>query len=1403
MIKHTLRHWLFSASSARSRKRRAATSSPRRPRGYRPTLDALEDRRLLSVSTPGDESALVAADADAATVLGRYVFYNNSRFDGGHPDSNRADDGAIAVDKQALLPGQAATFANNTSFGSGINGLMVDVSGLAGVPTLADFVFRVGTGSNVQLWTNAPAPMALSVRPGDGVNGSTRITFTWPDATIKNEWLQVVVRSTANTGLAVPDVFYFGNAVGETGNSATNALVTAADQLLTRLHPAGRSNPAPVTSPYDFNRDGLVDSGDEIIARTAYNGQGGILRLLTVPTGDGSLVGPVASPQNLAEATAASVDLAPAYADFVKADVVGRFAYYNNSQFDAANPAANAADDAAIATDKVALLPGQSATLGNVTSYSRGLNGLIVDVAGLSGTPIADDFEFRVGTSSDPSTWTLAPRPLAVAVRPGAGVGGSARVSITWPDNVIENGWLQVTVKASPAMGLKHPDVFYFGNLVGDSGDNVSAPVVNAVDQIATRNSPFSMGNPAPITAAADYNRDSLVNASDEWIAATHTATPSIALIAAPAAEAILEPTLPTPDLVHWGDGGYFTAYAPTLVRTPDGTLLYFSEGRSGASNDATSYAVVMRRSFDNGVSWTPLTTVFSELVGTIDVGSPAAVVDEQSGEVFVLFTKDNSSVFVTSSADNGLTWSTPRDITAGIKVTPQGNPNPAAFPDTPWGWYAVGTGHGIQLQNGAFAGRLMIPSLHRLSAGLGGTSWSHVIYSDDHGQTWKLGGGLDQANSANDYANENTLVEGTDGSIYMSIRLNNREIRGSSRSFDSGMTWSTIETVPELQTSPVHASLLRVNENTVLFLAPYAIDIDGGRHGMRQAMTLWVSHDNMTTWTRTKTVFFGYASYSDMVLVGPDTVLLVFNGGRDGLDWVKHVYLARVNLRFLEGPQDYQFTWDFNEKAPGQLTELGGASILDSSPWDNRAIPLAASAAAAPQYVAGPDGHTALRLTSGQDRVQLTSSRTRALQFGADESFTVEATIRTTDSSGVIIGTRPGVAGWSLKLSNGFVQFTVDDQTFVSTVTSTVPVNDGNWHRIAVIRHAATRQLIVIIDGVHISGGHDATTSTLWSDDTITLGSYSNATGQLAFDIDVLRVSRRVLSPQERMQADSPEPPRNPALEYAAGAPNTILGLQFWLSGYDPTHFYADLNFADPLPSSPLGTTAVHSAIDASSNSHHLTVFHETRQVLYAGDPQVGPNWHYDAGGVDVGHPWIVNNTSGANPNNFDFVQNTGVFTISTFVKPGQTFGASMMLLDNTAGTVANNGFSLLINPDGSLGLYIVGQNSTLLVNNTSAPGLLSADVWYHVAVVGNGPGQPLKYYVTPVSGSTVTPFTMGPGMIAPSGPSPSVNNLYIGASANPYRNVFNGQMVDQAIYNRALSTAEIQILFDYTKKD
>jgi hypothetical protein len=204
-----------------------------------------------------------------AQVVGRSIFYNNSAFDGNNPAANVQDDAAIAPDKSALLPGGTATFANYTSYTKGINGILIDVADLALPPDLDDFTFRTGNNNALASWVPVAAPPVITLRPGEGAGGSDRIALTWPDGTITKRWLQVTLHAGLGTTLLADDVFYFGNAVGESGDSTTNAAVNAIDEIGARANPRNALvTPAPLTFLWDYNRDKAVNATDQIIART-------------------------------------------------------------------------------------------------------------------------------------------------------------------------------------------------------------------------------------------------------------------------------------------------------------------------------------------------------------------------------------------------------------------------------------------------------------------------------------------------------------------------------------------------------------------------------------------------------------------------------------------------------------------------------------------------------------------------------------------------------------------------------------------------------------------------------------------------------------------------------------------------------------------------------------------------------------------------------------------------------------------------------------------------------------------------------------------------------------------------------------------------------------------------------
>jgi hypothetical protein len=225
----------------------------------------------------------------SASVAGRHVFYNRSFFDGNDPAANAGDDAAIDTTKTALLPGQTASFANYTGYSRGLNGLMIDVANLAAAVSPSDFVFKTGNNNNPASWPTLATAPSVSIRPGEGTGGSDRVTLIWPDGAIAKTWLQVTLLANANTGLASPDVFYFGNAVGEVGNTTANAIVTSADESLIRINFTTGFGTVPVTSPFDIDKNRFVQASDAALSRANQTTAFTALRLITVPAASSPL----------------------------------------------------------------------------------------------------------------------------------------------------------------------------------------------------------------------------------------------------------------------------------------------------------------------------------------------------------------------------------------------------------------------------------------------------------------------------------------------------------------------------------------------------------------------------------------------------------------------------------------------------------------------------------------------------------------------------------------------------------------------------------------------------------------------------------------------------------------------------------------------------------------------------------------------------------------------------------------------------------------------------------------------------------------------------------------------------------------------------------------------------------
>ena len=336
------------------------------------------------------------------------------------------------------------------------------------------------------------------------------------------------------------------------------------------------------------------------------------------------------------------------------------------------------------------------------------------------------------------------------------------------------------------------------------------------------------------------------------------------------------------------GEHGYHTFRIPSIIATPKRTLLAFAEGRRADAGDAGDIDLVLKRSHDGGASWSPLTTVGDNGANTF--GNPCTVVDRTTGTIWLLTTQNKGTdtekaiiagtseagrtVWVMKSTDDGATWSAAVDITSSVKR-----------PD--WTWYATGPGIGIQTKSG----RLVIPANH--ATAVTAVHQSHVIYSDDDGATWRLGGGADAG------TNESQVVELADGRLMLNMRNHPpkpENFRMVSTSTDRGLTWSPAAPDRALVEPPAQASLVRMAgvpedaRNRLLFSNPA-----GAR---RERMTVRVSYDDGVSWPVSRVVHQGPAAYSGLVVLADRTIGLLFERGERAP--YETITFARFSLAWL-----------------------------------------------------------------------------------------------------------------------------------------------------------------------------------------------------------------------------------------------------------------------------------------------------------------------------------------------------------------------------------------------------------------------------------------------------------------------------------------------------------------------
>ncbi|MGW1913104.1 exo-alpha-sialidase [Streptomyces sp. NPDC002076] len=378
-------------------------------------------------------------------------------------------------------------------------------------------------------------------------------------------------------------------------------------------------------------------------------------------------------------------------------------------------------------------------------------------------------------------------------------------------------------------------------------------------------------------------------------------------------------------------DPGYACFRIPAIVKTTDGTLLAFAEGRVLNCGDAADIDIVLKRSTDGGRTWGPLQVV-NEGAGDTH-GNPAPIVDRETGRVWLAETyntgrTDSASCSVPCdrtphlqySDDDGRTWSVPRDL------------SPEILPADWNSWYATGPAHGIQLTRGRYAGRLVF--------GVNTETWdgsrvtanhAALIVSDDHGGHWRIGA-TDTWPIADDGTfrqkpSELTLAERGDGSILVSGREQDGTDLGhrtQAVSRDGGGSFTApFHDLPDLYAPQVQGSMLRLGDRILL-----ACPADPDR---RRTMMIRSSYDGGRTWDsvdRGTVVTTDWSGYSDLVRADADTVGLVYEGG--AVD-------ARDEIRFARFTED----WLAPRRGPDPVTAdlapharpaavLGGAEETD-----------------------------------------------------------------------------------------------------------------------------------------------------------------------------------------------------------------------------------------------------------------------------------------------------------------------------------------------------------------------------------------------------------------------------------------------------------------------------------------
>lgn len=357
-------------------------------------------------------------------------------------------------------------------------------------------------------------------------------------------------------------------------------------------------------------------------------------------------------------------------------------------------------------------------------------------------------------------------------------------------------------------------------------------------------------------------------------------------------------------NLYSAGDFDYHECRIPALLTSSEQTILAFTEARKFTGRDADQIDLFLRRSVDCGNTFEDVQVLAAREGWACH--NPVPVQDRDTGTIWLFFCKnpkqgneaavpagkEQRTVWLTNSNDDGKTWSEAVEITATVK-RPE------------WQGYNTGPGHGIQMQNG----RIVIPCVHGELNDKGRIhGHAHVIYSDDHGESWQIGGSTDG------YTSESRVLETAGGWLYINCRSElpanekGSYFRRVAWSHDGGETFSPLAHDASLPEPVCQGGLCRYTlasdsekaKNRVVFSNP-----GNEKGGERHHLTIRMSYDECRTWPVARVLSEGPSSYSDLCVAPDNTMCCLYEKGspQKGVSaYSGDVVFARFDLNWLVG---------------------------------------------------------------------------------------------------------------------------------------------------------------------------------------------------------------------------------------------------------------------------------------------------------------------------------------------------------------------------------------------------------------------------------------------------------------------------------------------------------------------